>query len=92
MDKDGKYIGAFEGSKPKGGIEVKTAPEDARQVYSNGEWMSVPEAELAIDRLSNLDEKLPRWAEDLVEQGAYKLYGEAKEVFEEKQNLRASLK
>lgn len=51
----------------------------------------ISQEEQALNRLAHLDQNLPRWAEDLVEQGAYKLYGEAKEVFEEKQKLRASL-
>lgn len=44
IDNQGYYIGsrdAVEGVEiiaPEGGIEVYTAPEDARQRYLNGEW------------------------------------------------------
>lgn len=32
VDKDGKYLGGFAGSKPDGGIEV-SPPEDVNQTY-----------------------------------------------------------
>lgn len=38
---DGQYIGAYGSgvTQPVGGIEVESAPEDARQIYVNGAWM-----------------------------------------------------
>lgn len=49
VDSDGKYLGAFTGSEPDGGVEVLTAPQSASQIWSNG-WSELT--------LSDHDEKI----------------------------------
>ena len=48
----GVYIGGFcEASKPpKGGIEVFTAPSDAREIWSDGAW-AMPMATVKVDAM-----------------------------------------
>lgn len=41
-----------------------------------------------LAELRSLDLFLPRWAEDLIDQGGYKVFGEASQVYERKKNLR----
>lgn len=39
VDFAGKYIGGFDGAEPpKDTVEVPQAPEDARNIWANGEW------------------------------------------------------
>lgn len=40
VDKDGKYIGSYDGANPpEGAIEVETAPKDSKDVWSGREWL-----------------------------------------------------
>lgn len=41
VDGNGVYQGAWDGSEPKGLIEVPEAPADARQTW-NGAWSAIP--------------------------------------------------
>lgn len=43
VDKDGTYLGGFEGAEPPAGaIEVQEAPEDARQIWDGLAWSAAP--------------------------------------------------
>jgi hypothetical protein len=43
VDTDGTYLGGFDGAEPPdGAIEVTTAPQDARQIWSDGTWGAIP--------------------------------------------------
>jgi hypothetical protein len=60
VDKDGNYIGGFDGAPaPKGAIEVVEAPKDARQVYDleNGVFGDYENEEDALIELHNIDMK-----------------------------------
>lgn len=42
IDKDGKYLGAFEGKTgmvPDGAVEVPEAPKDGRMIWTQGQWI-----------------------------------------------------
>lgn len=43
VDGSGVYLGAFNGVEPPAGaVEVPTAPEDVRQVWSGSAWGAIP--------------------------------------------------
>lgn len=67
VDGEGNYIGGFDGVEPPdGSIEVPSAPEDARQVWSNGAWGPIPVT--VPDRVSSRQFKLQLLASGLLDQ------------------------
>ena len=55
VDADGVWIGCFWGGEPEGGIEVSSAPQDARQIYDFGahKYGPVPPPEPVEPYLNN---------------------------------------
>lgn len=50
VNEDGAYIGGFAGVEPPvGAIEVPSAPEDYRQIWSGEEWLPLSGEALASD-------------------------------------------
>lgn len=56
VDAGGKFLGCFWGGEPSDGVEVATAPADARQIWDfvAGRWGAVPAADPFADPLSRL--------------------------------------
>lgn len=43
VDANGAYLGGFDGAEPPdGAVEVATAPQDARQIWTDGAWGAIP--------------------------------------------------
>ena len=58
VNKEGKYLGVFEKSVPKGSIEVENAPQDKRQLFINGDWQSLDEKITAVEEIVKLESML----------------------------------
>ena len=48
VDEEGVYLGGFDGSEPEGGIEVPSAPADARQIWNGESWDALDVAQYKI--------------------------------------------
>lgn len=50
IDKDGNYLGSFDGLEPASGIEVSTPPDNAKQIYNlkTNQWGQLPEDDLTV--------------------------------------------
>ena len=94
VDAEGKYLGAYCGEDvvtPEGGIEVSTAPADARQVWNGEAWEPLPRRIVILDRLAVLDRIISRMDEDVAAKVGVALYGDKLAASNEKKTLRAEL-
>lgn len=66
IDKNGKYLGGFDGApKPAGATEVPAPPDHAAQIYANGAWGPIPDDVTARQQLTESDRDMLRVAEDI---------------------------
>lgn len=72
VNADGKYLGSFDGLNEEvpadmaAGIEVPTAPQDARQIWENGAWLPYTPTLVTVLYPVNLWERMSKMEADAV--------------------------